>query len=103
MEDDRIQCKDCAAREQARCGGKGGFWYGFEIPINVRKMPLRCVGFVPLKGDADQRTGVQRWVNHDEKRDDPHQDRARPQRTRALAGAGGAGQAGTDGGLFDDR
>ena len=52
-DDDRVYCKDCSERRGAKCVGVGGFWHGFVIPRELRKLPIRCEGYRLRKDDDD--------------------------------------------------
>ena len=62
--DDRIRCPTCAslradgmcqAAEQGQLSHTAG---RYRPDLDV---PHRCVGYRPLRGDSDQRTGRERW------------------------------------------
>lgn len=59
--DDRITCNQCANLVGHKCMkwnelGAARVWEPIQLP-------LRCEQFKPDAGDADQRTGAQRWSN----------------------------------------
>lgn len=58
LPDDRITCQDC---RRLKPGGlcSSPEWAPRYHPQAER--PQRCVEFLPKPGDADQRTGKQRW------------------------------------------
>lgn len=59
--DDRITCSQCANLAGRKCSKweAMGAARGWE-PV---QLPLRCEQFKPKAGEADQRTGAQRWPN----------------------------------------
>ena len=59
--DDRIMCNQCANLAGRKCTRwkELGAARGWE-PV---QLPLRCEQFRPVAGEADQRTGAERWPN----------------------------------------
>ena len=55
LPEDRVTCEQCLNGEARRSWCKA--FKGTTIPTLMR----RCVKFLPLRADPDQRTGEERW------------------------------------------
>lgn len=61
IDDDRILCQQCRSYRAGNCESNVGLWSGTQVPLELRSMRLRCLGWVPLPGDSDQRRALERW------------------------------------------
>jgi len=48
VHDNRRLCSDCRHFMPPRCTSKDGLWAHAQIALDVRKVPLRCDGFVAI-------------------------------------------------------